>query len=160
MKKVINNSLVIALALLWASHAVYASGTSIAKGKNYATSTVAAGGYDVVAYRTLGKAPRGTGDHVATFAGETYLFANASNKAQFEKTPSKYAPAYGGYCAYGVAVGKKFVGDPEVWKIVDGTLYLNLNPKIQATWNKDIPGYITKADKHWRSIRAKSPAEL
>ncbi|MEM7279932.1 MAG: YHS domain-containing (seleno)protein, partial [Pseudomonadota bacterium] len=72
----------------------------------------------------------------------------------------KYTPAYGGYCAFGVSVGKKFVGDPEVWKIVDGKLYLNLDTRIQADWIKDIPGRIKSADKQWTKIASKNPAEL
>ena len=72
----------------------------------------------------------------------------------------KYAPQYGGYCAYGVAVGKKFYSDPNRWKIVDGKLYLNLDKKIQNTWNKDVNGYIVKANNNWMDIKHKSPSEL
>ena len=67
---------------------------------------------------------------------------------------------YGGYCAYGVALGKKFWGDPEVWEIVDGTLYLNLDKSIQQEWDKDKAGYITKAGSNWPAIKDKSPGEL
>ena len=78
----------------------------------------------------------------------------------FETDPDKYLPAYGGYCAYGVAVGKKFVADPEVWKIFEGILYLNLDKDIQSKWAKDIPGYLKKADANWPEIRGKDPADL
>lgn len=128
--------------------------------KDFSTSTTAAGGYDVVAYQTQSKPVRGSGDHLVTHQGETYLFASESNKKKFESNPTHYAPAFGGYCAYGVAVGKKFVGDPEIWKIVDNTLYLNLNREIQKTWKKDVPGNIAKADTTWLKIRDKAPAEL
>jgi hypothetical protein len=57
-------------------------------------------------------------------------------------------------------VGKKFVADPEVWKIVEGTLYLNLDKAIQSKWNEDIPGYIKKADANWPKIMGKTPADL
>lgn len=78
----------------------------------------------------------------------------------FEADPQQYLPAYGGYCAYGVAVGKKFVADPEVWKIVQGKLYLNLDKGIQQKWDKSIPGYIKKADVNWIAIKEKAPSDL
>jgi YHS domain-containing protein len=123
-------------------------------------STPGVGGYDPVAYFTDGKPVRGSGYHVAVQDGVTYAFANAEHKKLFVANPNKYLPAYGGYCAYGVAVGKKFVADPEVWKIVDGTLYLNLDKGIQDKWQKDVPGYIKKADKNWVEIKDKNASDL
>ena len=78
----------------------------------------------------------------------------------FEANPEKYIPVYGGYCAYGVAVGKKFIADPEIWRIENGKLYLNLDTDIQKKWLKDIPGYIDKANSNWMKIRNKTPFEL
>lgn len=117
-------------------------------------------GYDPVAYFTDGKAMRGSGYHVTLHDGVTYAFTSNEHKKLFEADPRKYLPAYGGYCAYGVAVGKKFVTDPEAWKIVDGTLYLNLDKDIQKKWEKDIPGYIKKAEANWAKIKDKAPGDL
>ncbi|UTW55358.1 YHS domain-containing (seleno)protein [Kordiimonas sp. SCSIO 12610] len=114
-------------------------------------NTVAVGGYDAVSYHS-GSPVRGSGNHTASYKGATYLFASEDNLKAFNKNPAKYAPAYGGYCAYGAAVGKKFVGDPTVWKIVDGTLYLNLNADVSKVWHKDISGNIKKADANWKTI--------
>ena len=125
-----------------------------------AHSTTGINGYDAVAYFTEGKPIRGNGHHVAVFDGVTYLFASEDNKRKFEANPEKYIPAYGGYCAYGVSVEKKFVGDPEVWKIVDGKLYLNLDPNIQSQWEKDVPGHIRKANDNWPRIKNTSPSDL
>ncbi len=125
-----------------------------------AHSTVGAGGYDLVSYHTGEKPLRGNGNHVAVHDGVTYLFINKENKATFESDPDKYLPAYGGYCAYGVALGKKFVGDPDVWAVIDGRLYLNLDNKIQGLWNKNIPGYIKKGNIKWPRIMNKMPSEL
>ena len=129
-------------------------------GKDYTHSTPGISGYDPVSYFTGGTPQRGSGYHVADYQGVTYAFASEENKETFEANPSKYAPAYGGWCAYGVAVGKKFVADPEVWKIVKGTLYLNLDRDIQSKWKKDIPGYIKTGDANWTEIRDKAPSDL
>jgi len=126
----------------------------------YTHSTPGINGYDPVAYFTEGKPVKGNGWNVAEHDGVTYMFADKKNKKMFEADPEKYLPEYGGYCAYGVAVGKKFEIDPEVWKIENGKLYLNLDEGIQKKWNKDIPGYIQKADANWSEIKEKSPAEL
>ena len=125
-----------------------------------AISTPGLSGYDPVAYFTDGKAVRGSGFHVAVHNGVTYAFATDEHKTMFTKSPEKYLPAYGGYCAYGVAVGKKFVADPERWKIVEGKLYLNLDKGIQQKWEKDIPGYIMKSEKYWIEIKDKNASDL
>lgn len=125
-----------------------------------AHSTVGAQGYDLVSYQQDSGPTKGNGNHLSNHDGVNYLFANKSNKKAFDKNPEKYLPAYGGWCAYGVSVGKKFVADPTVWKVVDGKLYLNLDKKIQKIWNKDISGNITKADVKWTTIEAKDPSDL
>lgn len=127
---------------------------------DYSHSTPGLSGYDPVAYFTDGKPVRGSGYHVTVFNGVTYAFASEGHKKTFEANPEKYLPVYGGYCAYGVAVGKKFVADPEVWKIVDGKLYLNLDRDIQRKWEKDVPGHIKAADSNWLKIKDKAPSDL
>ena len=129
-------------------------------GQDVTHSTPGLSGYDPVSYFTNGAPERGSGYHVADYEGVTYAFASAEHKDMFEANPSKYAPAYGGWCAYGVAVGKKFVADPTVWKIVNGTLYVNLDRGIQSKWNKDIPGHIKTGDANWKEIKDKAPADL
>lgn len=123
-------------------------------------SIVGVQGYDLVSYHISERPYRGNGNHVATHNGVNYLFATAENKTKFEKNPTKYLPAYGGYCAFGVSVGKKFIADPEIWEIVDGQLYMNLDNKIKGMWVKDIPGNIKKANINWKKIADKNPADL
>lgn len=147
-------SMIVAVALMLAAVSVSAFAM------DYTHSTPGLSGYDPVAYFTEGKPVRGNGYHVAEYKGVTYAFANKKNRKKFEANPGKYAPAYGGWCAYGVAVGKKFVADPTVWRIVDGTLYVNLDRDIQRTWQKDIPGNIKKANANWSEIKDKAPADL
>ena len=104
----------------------------------------------------MGKMSNGT----KTYNGGTYLFANKENKEKSMDNPEKYAPQFGGYCAYGVSVGKKFYSDPNIWKIVGDKLYLNLGKNTQKKWNEDISGHITKADSNWMKIEHKAPLEL
>ncbi|MDG1687372.1 MAG: YHS domain-containing (seleno)protein [Gammaproteobacteria bacterium] len=100
----------------------------------HANSVPAAQGYDVVSYQT-GKRPiKGNGHFTAHHEGAVYIFANQANLQSFNSDPEKYAPAHSGFCAYGVSVGKKFIGDPEVWRVTDGTLYINLDANIQDEW--------------------------
>ena len=125
-----------------------------------ATSTLAVSGYDVVSYHQDSGPVRGDGSFVSEHAGDTYLFASKENKATFDADPEKYVPAYGGFCAYGVSVGKKFHTDPLAWKVEDGKLYLNLNKKVQEIWLKDVTGFIAKADKNWPGIEGTPAADL
>lgn len=129
-------------------------------GNIHANSTTGVQGYDLVSYHSSNGPVRGSGHFLSVHDGVTYLFASKENKQAFDQAPDKYLPAYGGYCAFGVSVGKKFVGDPEVWKVVDGTLYLNLDKNIQKDWLKDVPGRIEAANKHWAKIKDVSPESL
>ena len=128
--------------------------------QDYSHSTPGLSGYDPVAYFTEGKPVRGNGRHVTVVDDVTYAFASAEHQKMFEANPQKYLPAFGGYCAYGIGVGKKFVADPEVWRIVDGKLYLNLDESVQQKWEKDIPGYIKKGDANWVTVKDKKPSDL
>lgn len=131
-----------------------------AKAENVEHSTPAVQGYDVVSYQTAKRPVRGNGNYVARYKGATYQFSSNVNMETFNGNPEKYVPAYGGYCAFGASVGKKFIGDPEVWRVIDGTLYLNLDTGIQKEWLKDVPGRIKAADKNWKNIKHKAPSSL
>ena len=96
----------------------------------------------------------------ASYKDATYRFANEDHKAAFESDPESYLPQYGGYCAFGAAMGFKFDGDPNQWKIVDGELFLNISKEIQERWLTDVPGFIAQADTNWETIADKDPASL
>ncbi len=133
---------------------------TIAVADDHSHSTPAVQGYDVVSYQVAKKPIRGNGNYTATYDGATYQFSSKANQVLFEANPAQYAPAYNGYCAFGASVGKKFIGDPEVWRLVDGKLYLNLDVSIQEQWLKDVPGRIKTADATWSKIVDKDPASL
>lgn len=113
-------------------------------------------GYDPVAYFTAGRPVKGDSDFEYQWRGATWKLSSAENLALFREDPEKYVPAYGGYCAWAVAKGDLVKSDPEVWKIVDHRLYLNYSRKVQEDWEKDIPGFIAKAEANWPRLAAKN----
>ncbi len=134
--------------------------TNLSQGLTAKGPGLAVHGYDVVSYFTAGEPALGYARHSTVYQEATYRFANAENLKRFKKDPASYAPQFGGYCAFGVSVGKKFVGDPEVWRIVDGKLYLNLDVDIQSQWLKDVPGRVKTANAKWLKIKNVSPSQL
>jgi YHS domain-containing protein len=117
-------------------------------------SGVAVGGYDPVAYFTVGKPVKGRDDITLQHEGVTWRFASVENRDAFKADPAKFAPQYGGYCAWAVAEGYTAKGDPEAWRIADGKLYLNYNKSVQKTWEKDVPGNVRRGDANWPKVLA------
>lgn len=115
---------------------------------------LAVDGYDPVAYFTAGKPMEGSKEFSFEWRGATWRFASAANRDLFAAAPEKYAPQYGGYCAWAVSQGYTADADPQAWKIVDGRLYLNYDKKVQATWEKDTALLIRKADENWPKLRS------
>ena len=117
-------------------------------------SSKAVSGYDTVAYFTEGKPVEGSDAHTYEWMGATWLFSSAENLERFMAEPERYAPQYGGYCAYAVSRGSTASTDPTAWKIVDDKLYLNYSHSVKAQWEEDIPGNIAKADANWPTLLA------
>ena len=123
---------------------------------NVPSSGVALEGYCPVAYFAVDKAVRGKPEYASTYNDVTYYFVSADARRLFDKNPEKYIPAYGGWCAFGMAVQDKFPVDPTNFKIVDGRLMLflkNRNVDALTLWNKgDERQLTTKADAHWKKV--------
>lgn len=113
---------------------------------------IAIKGYDPVAYFTDNKPVKGTAAYKFAYEGVTYEFASEAHRKAFVATPEKYAPQFGGFCAYGTAAGHKADIDPAAFTIVDGKLYLNYSTKVREIWKQDVPGYIHKADEAWPAV--------
>ena len=116
------------------------------------TNGVAIKGYDPVAYQTDNKALKGDAKFSATHNGVMFHFAGSANRDLFIATPEKYAPQYGGYCAFGVTKGYKADINPNAFAIIDGKLYLNYDTKVQTMWRKNTAGSITIANSRWRDV--------
>jgi YHS domain-containing protein len=127
---------------------------------NLDRAALALRGYDPVAYFTIGKPTPGKAEFTAVHEGATYRFASAEHRDAFGKEPAKYAPQYGGFCAWAAAQGYKADADPTAWKVVDGRLFVNYNVSVQRGWNADAAGLIKKADVKWSTIASKAPKDL
>jgi hypothetical protein len=106
-------------------------------------------GTDVVAYFTQGRPLQGSPAFTHRWHGATWRFASAAHRDLFAADPERYAPAYGGFCAFAVSEGYTAPIDPEAWRIVDGRLYLNYDRSVQRRWERDIPGRIARANANW-----------
>ncbi|MDX1514323.1 MAG: YHS domain-containing (seleno)protein [Gammaproteobacteria bacterium] len=127
----------------------------MAKDPVFSTEQGAIRGFDPVAYFSEGKPVPGSADITHEWDGATWHFASEANRDRFIAEPKKFAPAYGGYCAYAVANGYTATTDPNAWSIVDDRLYLNYSIAVKQRWEKNISGYISKANKNWPGVLSK-----
>ena len=143
----------LALAMVAASVLAVPGVAQAVKAVNQSFFGVAIEGYDAVAYHSESRPVKGDDRFEHSWMGAKWRFSSAANRDAFATEPERYAPAYGGYCAYAVSQGGTAGIDPKAWRIVDGRLYLNLSLSVQRIWEQDIPGYITKANANWPGLR-------
>ena len=117
-------------------------------------------GHDAVAYFTQGKPVLGNANFTAVHNDAIYRFSSEENRDIFVSNPDKYAPAYGGFCAYGATFGKKFEINGKAFEIVDGVLYVNKDENVYKAWAKSIPTHIDEADQEWPKIKDVSAEAL
>ena len=120
----------------------------------YLKNGIAIQGYDPVAYFESNKAIQGNSEINAEYKA-TYFFSSEKSKTLFLKNPKKYAPQFGGYCAYGVSENHTSPTDPQAFTIVDDKLYLNYNMKVKELWSKDREDRIVKANENWKTLNKK-----
>jgi YHS domain-containing protein len=118
-------------------------------------SDTAINGYDTVAYFTVGKALKGEDSLVTEWRGAKWKFSSQANLDLFKASPEKYAPQYGGYCAFGVAQGHLVKVEPDQFTVRDGKLYLNYDADVQAQWLRDTAGFIKEADAKFPALLRK-----
>jgi YHS domain-containing protein len=119
----------------------------------FVTNGKAIDGYDPVAFFKESKPVKGVDNLSYQWKGATWLFSSPANLQAFKANPVKFAPQYGGYCAYGTAQGHKAPTEADTWTIVNDKLYLNYNLKIKATWTKDQQAFIKTADQKWPELK-------
>lgn len=122
-------------------------------GHYFERNNLAIDGYDPVAYFTEMKPVKGSQEFRSDFEGSTFQFVSAAHRDIFALNPAKYAPQYGGYCAYGTAKGYKATIDPAAFMVVHDKLDLNYSETVRSWWLSDIPGNVQKADANWPEVQ-------
>ncbi|MBX2886607.1 MAG: YHS domain-containing protein [Granulosicoccus sp.] len=134
---------------------------ALAVDEHFLNESAVIGGYDAVAYHTVGEPTKGSADFSSDYQGATWHFASAENKALFDAEPAKYAPAYGGWCSAGASKGKKVPTKPDLFAIVDGQLYLNSSPKAHNDlFLANTEEVIAKGESNWKNIFATPAGDL
>lgn len=124
-----------------------------AQSEIYAPKGTAINGYDVVAFFRDSKPVKGSGEFSYQYKNATWLFSSEENKKSFAEAPEKYAPQYGGWCAYGTSQGHKAPTEADTWTIVNDKLYFNYNQKVKAMWTQDQKHLIAVADEKWPTVK-------
>lgn len=102
--------IVVALNLVVLNSFAFAGIDAINKNKD----GVAIQGYDPVAYFTEGKPVQGTQEYASEWMGARWYFSSEENRDLFALNPEKYAPRFGGYCAFAAGHGYCYEADPLV----------------------------------------------
>jgi hypothetical protein len=121
---------------------------------NRTAEELALDGYDAVAYFDEGKPLKGSTQYTHRWQGATWRFATAARRDRFAAEPERFAPQFGGYCAWAVSHGYTADADPEAWAIVDGKLYLNYNRDVQKEWSADRAALIVAGNANWPKLLA------
>lgn len=153
-------SLALASALALSNPALAADEHNVVPSLTAAGAPLGLHGVDPVASIEIGNPIEGTATHTAVHNGVAYYFTSKTNLKTFKKNPDKYTPENGGFCTFGVSVGKKFDGDPSYTSIEDGKLYVFLNEEIFKMYKKDKQGTIKKAEKQWQKIEHVASTDL
>jgi len=115
----------------------------------------AIGGYDAVSYFRDGGPREGVASYSYRWRDATWLFATAEHRELFAQDPRRYAPAYGGWCAYGMAEGYAAESDPlEGWAIHEGVLYLNWDAEVAADWRADRASLLSRSEANWPEVKS------
>jgi len=131
------------------------AGVKAQKQEVFAPNGKAINGYDAVAFFRQSMPVMGSDSLSYMYKDAKWLFATRADLDAFKESPERYAPQYGGYCAYGTAQGHKAPTKPETWTVVNDKLYFNYNLKVKEAWMKDQQAFIEKADKSWPELKDK-----
>jgi YHS domain-containing protein len=133
---------------------------NVTRGLTAAGAPLGLHGIDPVAFLDIGNRVEGDAKYTSVHNGVAYYFSSKENKKMFEKNENKYIPQNGGFCTYGVSVGKKFDGDPQYADVVDGKLYVFLNKEIFKAYQKAPVKTINTAAKQWKEIKHSAAESL
>lgn len=160
MSKSIAMAVVVVAAALSAAPALAADEYNTVPGLTAAGAPLGLHGVDPVAFIEIGNRIEGTAEFTGVHEGVAYYFSSRANLEAFQRNPQKYAPQYGGFCTFGVSVGKKFDGNPRYAAVEGGKLYVFLSEDILQAFQKDRAGTLTKAQANWSKIRHTAARDL
>ena len=160
MFKEISIAAAVALTALSSTAALAADEYNVSSGLTAASAPLALHGVDTVAFINTGNRIQGAAKFTAVHDGVAYYFSTQENLDTFNAAPERYIPQNGGFCTFGVSVGKKFDGDPRWADVRDGKLYVFLSEAIYNAYQKDKAGTIAKAEANWKQIRSTAASEL
>ncbi|MCK6370178.1 MAG: YHS domain-containing protein [Gammaproteobacteria bacterium] len=160
MNRIPLTATVAAMLIFPAGSALAADEHNTVPGLTYLGAPLGLHGVDPVAFLEIGNRIDGTGSYAAVHDGVTYYFASQENLDRFKAAPGRYVPQYGGFCAFGVSVGKKFDGNPHYAAIHDGKLYVFLGEDVLRSFQKDPAGTLAKAEANWKTIRRTAATDL
>lgn len=160
MTKALTTSALLVAGLIAISPAFAADEHNIVAGMTAAGAPLGLHGVDPVAFLDLGNRIEGRAKHTAVHDGVAYYFSSEESMKTFSANPAKYVPQNGGFCTYGVSVGKKFDGNPRFAAVQGGKLYVFLSEEIFQAFNKDRASAISKAEANWKKIKHTAAADL
>lgn len=160
MTRMIPLSAAVLTALLSFGPAMAADETNVVPGLTAAGAPLGLHGSDPVALLDAGENVEGAAAQTSVYDGVAYYFASDANRQTFEASPERYIVQNGGFCTFGVSVGKKFDGDPSYAAVVDDRLYVFLNEEIFNAFQKDEAGTIAKAAENWKEIKHTAATDL
>lgn len=152
--------LALTLALVTVAPLHAADEVNVSSGVTTAGVPLGLHGVDSVALSTLGAVAEGDATFTVVHEGAAYYFATEASAEIFSQDPGRYLPQYGGFCAYAIAKGKKFDGDPVYADIVDDKLYLFVNAAIFELYKKDSERILATAEEMWPKIRSRAVEDL
>ena len=160
MKTILTSAVIATVLAISAAPAFAADEHNTAPGLTAAGAPLGLHGVDPVAFIQIGNRVEGRAEFTAVHDGVAYYFSTKANMKAFKKSPEAFIPQNGGFCTYGVSVGKKFDGDPQFADIRDGRLYVFLNEEIFNAYQADKAGTIAKASKQWGDIMHTAATDL
>jgi YHS domain-containing protein len=160
MFKKVSIAATVALAALSSSIAIAADEYNVSSGLTAASAPLALHGVDTVAFINTGNRIQGAAKYTAVHDGVAYYFSTKANLDTFSASPDRYTPQYGGFCAFGVSVSKKFDGDPRWADVRNGKLYVFLSEEVFNAYQRDPAAAIAKAETNWKQIRSTAATEL
>lgn len=150
----------IAIAGFFINPAMAADEYNVSSGLTAAAAPLALHGVDTVAFIQTGNRIEGSAKYSAVHDGVAYYFSTQTNLDRFAANPGQFLPQNGGFCTFGVSVGKKFDGDPRWADARDGKLYVFLSEDIFNAYLRDPEAAIKKAETNWRTIRQTAATDL